>query len=221
MRWAVLLAAVVLAARATGEELPASGNAPGTTRPAEPVAVATSSASAALRTSGATSPATPASEPTRAVDMTSYAGTYRYTGGEAERAAVKVAVDRATDGMFGILIARGELMKRSEIRPTYTLRFERSGVVSVETPGFPPEASPLDGTEVVFRTKYGDVVRSSQRFVGGALLQRGRTDDGSGLTEFRLQPDGNTLVVTRVSQSPKLPRTVEFTLTYRRDAAGP
>ena len=72
---------------------------------------------------------------------------------------------------------------------------------------------------MVLRTKYGDVVRSSQRFVGGALLQRGRTDDGSEFTQFRLQPDGSTLVVTRVSESPKLPRAVEFTLTYRRGKA--
>jgi len=217
MRVAVLLAAVVLAARAKGEEVPVSGSMPDTKRPAEPVAVATSSASAATRTSGVTRP----SEPTHVNDVASYPGTYRYTGVEAERAAVKVAVDRATDGMFGILIARGELMKRSEIRPSYTLRVELSGIVSVETPGFPPEAAPLDGTEVVLRTKYGDVVKSSQRFVDGALIQRGRTDDGSGLTQFRLQPDGMTLVVTRVSQSPKLPRVVEFTLTYRREAAAP
>ena len=216
MRWAVLLAAVVLAARATGEELSTSGNTSDTRRSAVPVAVAASSALAPARASVPAGSTTPPSDA-----VTSYAGTYRYTGDEAERAAVKVAIDRATDGMFGVLIARGELMKRSAIRPSYTIRFESSERVSVETPGFPPEASPLDGTEVVVRTKYGDVVRSSQRFVDGALLQRGRTDDGSGLTQFRLQPDGITLVVTRVSQSPKLPRTVEFTLTYRRDAAAP
>lgn len=148
-----------------------------------------------------------------------YSGTYRYVGGEAQRAAVKDAVDSATEGMLGVDIARIELMKRQEIRPTYTITFDEKGNVSVETPGYPTECSPLDGTEVQLKTKYGDVVQNSQQFVDGALLQRGRTRDGSGSTQFKLQPDGNTLAVTRVSKSPKLPRAVEFVLTYVREKA--
>jgi hypothetical protein len=90
-----------------------------------------------------------------------YAGTYVYAGSDAERAAVKAAVDRATEKMFGKVIAREELMKRSEIRPSYTIRLDSPGRVSVETPGFPSDSSPLDGTEVELRTKYGDVVKNS------------------------------------------------------------
>ncbi len=148
-----------------------------------------------------------------------YAGTYVYAGSQAERTAVKTAVDRATEGMFGKVIAREELMKRSEVRPSYTIRLEPPGTVSVETPGFPPECSPLDGTEVELRTKYGDVVRNTQQFMAGALVQQGRTADGSGSTEFKLLADGNTLLVTRVSRSPRLPRPVEFRLTYVRQQA--
>ena len=148
-----------------------------------------------------------------------YEGTYLYAGDDAERRAVKAAVDRATERMFGKVIARDELMKRSEIRPSYTIHLEPPGMVCVETPGFPSERSPLDGTEVELRTKYGDVVKNSLQFVGGALVERGRTDDGSGSTEFRLQADGRTLLVTRVSRSPRLPGVVEYTLTYRRQEA--
>jgi hypothetical protein len=146
-----------------------------------------------------------------------YAGTYVYAGTDAERAAVQAAVDSATDGM-GIAtgFARSALMKRSEIRPTYTISFDGKGNVSVETPGYPPEFSSTTGTEVKVTNKYGDESESSQHFVGGALLQQGRTDDGSGSVQFKLQPDGKTLIVTRVMKSPKLPRPVEFTLTYVR-----
>ena len=153
--------------------------------------------------------------PTRP-ELSGYAGTYLYAGTDAERAAIKTSVDRATDRMFGIVIARGELMKRSEIRPSYTIRFQEPGQVSVETPGFPPESAPLDGTEVEFRTKFGDVVKNSQKFVDGTLLQSARNADGSGSTRFRLLPDGNTLLVTRTSRSPRLPGMVEYTLTYVR-----
>lgn len=199
MRKAVLWVMVSLGTRALGDEAPS--------RPEDERERTQLMAAAAVR------PASPASTSLLEPD---YAGTYVYAGREAERAAVKLAVDRATEGMFGKVIAREELMKRSEIRPTYTIRLDPPGKVSVETPGFPPECLPADGTEVDFRTKYGDVVKNAQQFVAGALLQRGRTADGSGSTEFRLLADRNTLRVTRVSRSPRLPRPVEFTLTYSR-----
>jgi len=153
------------------------------------------------------------------VEETRFAGTFIYIGGQSERSVVKTAVDRATEGMFGKVIAREELMKRSEPRPSYTIRFEEDGKVSVETPGFPSETAPVDGTEVVVRNKFGDVITQSQEFVDGALVQNGRNDDGSGSTEFRLGSDGNTLQVTRVSRSPRLPRPVVFSLTYFRKPA--
>jgi len=159
--------------------------------------------------------------PTLGPDEKRYAGTYTYAGTPAERAAVEAAVDRATEGMIGRGIARSELMKRSEIRPSYSIGFDGKGNVSVETPGFPTESSPLDGTEVKMKDKYGDVSDSSQRFVGGALLQLGRTGDGSGSTQFVLQPDASTLLVTRVMKSSKLPGPVEFTLTYVRQPRAP
>ncbi|HET6983496.1 MAG TPA: hypothetical protein VFI53_15240 [Myxococcaceae bacterium] len=129
---------------------------------------------------------------------------------------MKTAVDWATEGMFGKVIAREELRKRSEPRPSYTIRFEEDGKVSVETPGFPSECAPADGTEVVVRNRYGDVLKQSQQFVDGALVQSGRNADGSGTTEFRLGSDGNTLQVFHVSRSPRLPRPVVYSLTYVR-----
>ena len=145
-----------------------------------------------------------------------YAGTYLYVGTDAERAAIDAAIDHATRGMPGQPIARGELSRRSEVRPSYVIRLDGRGSLSIETPGFPPEVFPLDGSEVPFRNKYGDVLRVRQRFVEGALVQDSRTADGGGTTRFELQPDGKTLLVTRISWSPKLPGTVRFRLTYVR-----
>jgi len=161
-------------------------------------------------------PSSPARAPALPADEQRYAGTYIYAGGEAERAGIKTAVDHATEGMVGKNIARDELMKRSEVRPSYAIRFDGKGNVAVETPGFPPEVSSLDGTEVQFKNKYGDVLQNRQRFVDGTLLQESRTSDGGGSTQFRLRPDGNTMIVTRISRSPKLPGVVEYSLTYAR-----
>jgi hypothetical protein len=170
----------------------------------------------AARASGEEAASSPAGARSGAPEEeTRLAGTYVYVGGESERSAMRAAVDRATEGMFGKVIAREELRKRSEPRPSYTIRFE-GGKVSVETPGFPPESAPPDGTEVVVRNRYGDVIRQSQQFVDGVLVQSARNDDGSGTTEFRLGTDGNTLQVMRVSRSPRLPKPVVYSLTYVR-----
>lgn len=149
-----------------------------------------------------------------------YAGNYVYAGTSEERAAVTAAVNSAVDGM-GIAtgFARSALLKRSEIRPSYTIVFDARGDVSVETPGYPPEVSPSDGTEVKLTDREGDESEVSQRFVEGALVQQGRTDQGKGQTQFTLQPDGKTLVVKRVMESSQLPRPVEFRLTYVRRQA--
>lgn len=171
----------------------------------------------AARASGEETASTSAGVASRApAEETRLAGTYVYVGGEPERSAMKAAVDLATEGMFGKVIAREELRKRFEPRPSYTIRFGEDGKVNVETPGFPSESAPPDGSEVVVRNRYGDVIRQSQQFVDGVLVQSGRNDDGSGTTEFRLCPDGSTLQVTRVSRSPRLPKPVVFSLTYVR-----
>ena len=98
-------------------------------------------------------------------------------------------MDHATKGMVGSNIARGELMKRSEASPTYTIRFDGKGNAAIETPGYPTE-DPLDGAEVQFKNKYGDVLQNRQHFVDGALLQESQTSDGGGSTRFALQADG-------------------------------
>jgi hypothetical protein len=146
-----------------------------------------------------------------------YAGTYAYAGSPAEREAVKTAVDSAVDGMgLATGFARSALMQRAEIRPTYTISFDDHGDVGVASPGHPAEISPSDGREVKLKNKYGDESEISQKFVGGALLQQGRTDGGNGETQFKLQPDGKTMMVKRVMRSQQLPRAVEYTLTYLR-----
>lgn len=151
-----------------------------------------------------------------------FAGTYVYGGSAEEKASVTVAVNRAVDGM-GIAtgFARSALLQRSVIRPSYTIAFTPQGDVEVETPGYPKEVSPSDGTEVKLTNRDGDESQVSQRFVDGVLVQQGRTDQGQGQTRFTLAPDGKTLSVRRTMESSELPRPVEFTLTYVRQSASP
>jgi len=147
-----------------------------------------------------------------------YSGTYVFVGGDQERSAVAAAVERAVAPMsiFAIDIARQALLARAEVRSSYAISFDDAGNVKVESPGEFPEVSPSDGTPVNVVNRFGDASELTQQFVDGALVQRGRTDDGEGSTTFELQPDGETLIVRRVMASTQLPLPVEYTLTYRK-----
>jgi len=118
--------------------------------------------------------------------------------------------------IFAIDIARQALLARAEVRSSYAVSFDDAGNVKVESPGEFPEVSPSDGTPVSVVNRFGDASELTQQFVDGALVQRGRTDDGGGSTTFELQPDGETLIVRRVMESTQLPLPVEYTLTYRK-----
>ncbi len=147
-----------------------------------------------------------------------FAGTYGYAGGDAERKAVAAAVEKAISGLgfLGKPVARQTLRQRADIRDAYTLFFDGLGNLRLTTAGYPPEFGPLDGRPFPLETKFGDKSQVSQSFVDGVLVQKGHTDDGSGVTEFRLADEGATLLVHRVMESPQLTTPVDFTLTYRR-----
>jgi hypothetical protein len=147
-----------------------------------------------------------------------FAGTYGFAGGDAERRAVAAAVEKAISAMSFLAkpLARQGLRQPAEIRDSYTLFFDGMGNLRITTPGFPVEFGPLDGKPFTSQSKSGDKSQVTQSFLEGVLVQRGHTDEGSGVTEFRLADEGATLFVHRVMQSPQLSAPVDFTLTYRR-----
>jgi hypothetical protein len=152
-----------------------------------------------------------------------YTGTYVYVGGDTERHAVAAAVERAIAGLgfLGKPVARQSLRQRAEVREAYTLFFDGLGNCRLNSPGFPVELAPLDGRPAPLQTKSGDKTELRMHFEDGVLLQQGRTDEGSGRTEFRLTEDGTTLLVHRVMESAQLTAPVDFSLTYQRSGARP
>ncbi|HME91060.1 MAG TPA: hypothetical protein VKE49_06535 [Myxococcaceae bacterium] len=147
-----------------------------------------------------------------------YSGTYVYAGGDAERASVSAAVNRAVEQMpfFSRGFARSALMERAEVRDFYAISFDDQGNLSILSPNEFPEVSPSDGTPVRITNRFGDQTELSQQFVDGVLVQRGRSDRGGGTTTFELRPDDQTLLVHRVMESSQLPQPVDYALTYKR-----
>jgi hypothetical protein len=160
----------------------------------------------------------PTGQPAPAELRQRYSGTYAYAGGDAERASVAAAVNRAVEPMspFARGFARKALMERAEIRDFFVISFDDKGNVSVVSPREFPEVSPSDGTPIRVTNRFGDQTELSQLFVDGVLVQRGRSESGGGTTTFELRPDGQTLRLHRVMESSQLPRPVEYTLTYKR-----
>ena len=145
------------------------------------------------------------------------AGTWVYAGGDAELAGVDQAVERATADM-GFLarpFAIQALKPRAHPRDRYTLSFEGSTVIVV-SPDHPTEQGEIGGPAVSVTDRFGDENQTTFRVHDGALVEAGKSADGSGETVFTPGADGQTLRVRRLMESSKLSAPVDVTFSYRR-----
>ena len=145
------------------------------------------------------------------------AGTWVYAGGESELAAVNQAVDHATADM-GFLakpFAAQALGARAQPRDRYTLSFD-GREVSVVSPDHPIERGEIGGPPVKVTDRFGDENETTFRMQGGALVEAGKSTDGSGETVFTPSADGQTMHVRRLMESGRISAPVDVTLSYRR-----
>jgi hypothetical protein len=152
-------------------------------------------------------------------ERSALAGTWVYSGGDAELAQVDPAVERATADMG--FLARGfaaeALRARARPRDRYTLSFEGTSV-SITSPDHPPERGEVGGAAVSVTDRFGDENQTTFRVRDGALVEAGQSADGSGETVFAPGADGQSLRVHRLMQSSRLSAPVDLTFSYRRQA---
>lgn len=145
------------------------------------------------------------------------AGTWVYAGGDAELAAVEQAVEHATADMG--FLARGfaaeALRARARPREQYTLVFD-GATVSVVSPDHPIEQGVVGGPPVSVTDRFGDENQTTFRLRDGALVEAGKSADGSGETVYTPSSDGRTLRIRRLMESSRLSAPVDVTLSYRR-----
>ena len=145
------------------------------------------------------------------------AGTWVYAGGDAELATVDPAVERATADM-GFLargIAAEAVRARARPRDRYTLSFD-GPTASIVSPDHPTERGDVGGPPVSVTDRFGDENQTTFRMRDGALVEAGKSADGSGETVFTSDPDGRTLHVRRLMESSRLSAPVDLTFSYRR-----
>ncbi len=145
-----------------------------------------------------------------------YAGTFRFTGGAKERAALEHAIDDVTEGVSWIErpFVRRKLEKCTQIAPWVTFSFP-PGMISMKVPGLAPAVSPDTGAEVDYWHD-GEKLRLRQRFDGGQLVQSFRANDGTRLTLYVPASADSTLVLDVTLKSPHLPKVLHYELSYRR-----
>lgn len=150
-------------------------------------------------------------------DAKALAGTWVYAGGDAERAAVDPAVEHATADMNFLArgIAAGALKARALPRESYALSFEGS-TVSIATPDHPTERGEIGGPPVSITDRFGDENQTTFRMRDGALVEAGKSADGSGETVFTPDADGRTLHVRRLMESGRISAPIDLTFSYRR-----
>src|SRR5262249_8255497 len=144
-------------------------------------------------------------------------GPWVSAGADPELAAVARAVDHATADM-GFLakpFAAQALGARAHPRDRYTLSFD-GREVSVVSPDHPTERGEVGGPPVKVTDRFGDENETTFRMRAGALVEAGKSADGSGETVFTPSTDGQTMHVRRLMESGRISAPVDVTLSYRR-----
>jgi hypothetical protein len=152
--------------------------------------------------------------------LRSFIGTWAYSGGSAQIAALRGAVEKATADMNFLIrgLARSRLVDRQT--PQGTIRFELAGSeLRTVVEGFYDGTGPYDGTEFTVVNQSGNKVRVTQQIEEGSLLRRIRFKaEGTGQREIRytLAESGATLTQSSRLEVDRLPEPLVFEFSYAR-----
>lgn len=146
---------------------------------------------------------------------TRYTGTFRFVGGQQERAALDRALEKSLKDVSWILrpFVRSRLRDKTSIVPWFTFTFP-PGWIRTVVPDHRPALSPDSGKEVDYVLD-GETIRMTQRFHGEHLVQGFRAHEGTRVNEY-VPADRDTLVLHVTVQSPRLSKPVRYALTYRK-----
>lgn len=144
-----------------------------------------------------------------------YLGTYRFSGGGAQRDALSQEIDRVAD-QFGFLsrgIARGRM--HSEIRAESKIALERRGgqiVLQLDE----RRPVPCDGSWHPAEGANEEVGTGRCQFTNGRLRYDERYDEGRVFHTFTPISEGQGLRMGVTVRHPSLPDILRYRLSYRR-----
>lgn len=142
-------------------------------------------------------------------------GEHHHTGAPEEERRWRQRIDGVVDGMsfFARPLARKRLLRSNPIPAEVSIACaDRAVIVSFDGRRY---RAPLDGTEVPVMGVLGSTLRLSGQVREGALSLRFRGEDGGKQIELAQGHQGDMRMHTRI-HSRKLPRDIDYTLTYTR-----
>jgi hypothetical protein len=144
-------------------------------------------------------------------------GNWRYAGDDSERQVRLDAIDATVRQMPWIMrgMARKRITKSTEIHELYVFRVEAEEITIGED-GPVGHTSRWDGTPVSVRGDRGAPATLTRSLEDGGLRSHHQQAKGSGTEIYNVSPDGQTMTVTVIVSSPRLPSDIEYDLTYRR-----
>jgi hypothetical protein len=142
-------------------------------------------------------------------------GTFRLNAAASEN--VHDAIDAAVRPMNRITrpIARRRL-RGTNVAYARVVIATSGGQHSIQFDERAAVVSPADGTAIRWRREDGEDFDVTQRVTNGRLEQRFVAEDGSRTNVFTLSPDGNTLTMQVIIESPRLRDPLVYRLVYSR-----
>lgn len=168
---------------------------------------------AAVFTTPAAAVDTPAPE-----DLERFMGSYQYVDGARDRRSWSQGVERSVNSLNVMIrgFAAGQI--RQSVRPERRIAFEEAGAGRVRVRFDDWVSPPMSPTGATRQTTdwQGNSTRFSLHLRGEQLVVRSAASPGTRESFFSLSPDNAYLFMQVRVGSSRLPESIRYTLTYRR-----
>lgn len=148
----------------------------------------------------------------------SFAGTFRFAGGQKEREGVAAAVERAVNALLPIVhdLARKRLGRANTIPDKVTMTMKGDELEIRYGDDLEPMRAPLDGSLRHWHNREGTRVKLKLERRGKALVQTTWGPGGRRVMKWTLGNEGKRLRLHSTMSSPHLPVSIDYRLTFRK-----
>jgi hypothetical protein len=146
-----------------------------------------------------------------------FAGTFKFSGGDAQRQNLETAIEAAAQQLSAIIrpIGRKRLRESNPIREQITIAVDGERVSTTFAAGRTVTGT-LGGPSVPWTSDSGKPVQVAFSMVKGRLVQVYTADDGGRRSVYTLDDTGDRLTLSVTITSERLTEPLKYALTYKR-----